>query len=108
MEIFGRACATKAGAELTHPWEDHDVWKVGGKIFAILGDESASLKAAKERQSVLIQDPAIDPAPYLHKAGWIKVQINDQTVDMALDLMDQSYDLVFAGLPKKVRALLES
>jgi predicted DNA-binding protein (MmcQ/YjbR family) len=106
MQIFGDACRAKAGAVLEHPWEDHDVWKVGGKIFAILGDTSASLKATKDRQAVLIQDPDVIPAPYLHKSGWVQVKINDHTIDMALDLMDDSYELVVAGLTKKVRATL--
>ncbi|MCG9894301.1 MAG: MmcQ/YjbR family DNA-binding protein [Fimbriimonadaceae bacterium] len=95
----------------TETWQwDCWVYKVGGKIFAIVdeGDGSVSVKSTVDRQEVLIQDPAISPAPYLARGGWVMVTVgDDDTLTLALELMQESHRLVFAGLPKKVRNALE-
>jgi predicted DNA-binding protein (MmcQ/YjbR family) len=91
------------GAVLDHPW-GVPAFKVGGKLFLILMDSGELMvKSTPERQSVLIQDPSIRVAPYLGKNGWIAVQYSAATHDLATDLIDQSYHLVVASLPRKLR-----
>ena len=76
---------------------------VGGKLFVSLGEESVTVKSTPDRQAVLVQDPAISVAAYVGRFGWVSVELNEETVDMALSLIDDSYEEVFAGLPKRVR-----
>ncbi len=96
----------KPGAAEDSPWEDHIAWKVGGKMFALSGEDSkhVMLKATKERQEQLIMMPHIIMAPYLGHHGWISMEvIDDEAWDLCQELVDDSYDLVVAKLPKKLR-----
>src|SRR5258708_2666635 len=89
-------CLEKEGAVEEYPWE-HVGWKVGGKLFAIGGENSnvVTLKSTPEKQQALIQHPAIGVAAYVGRYGWVTVTIEDSaTLDIALDLVDESYDLV--------------
>ncbi len=61
------------------------------------------LKSTPEHQSVLIHDPSIRVASYLGMYGWIALQYSAETHDLATDLIDQSYQLVVASLPRKLR-----
>lgn len=97
-----RYSLAKPGAVEDHPW-GHSVIKVGGKLFVSLGEESITVKSTPDRQSVLILDPAISVASYVGRFGWVSIEVDEETVDMALSLIDDSYDDVLAGLPKKVR-----
>ena len=91
------------GAQLDHPW-GIPALKVGGKLFLVLMDSGElMLKSTPERQSVLIQDPSIRVAPYLGKYGWIALQYSAETHDLPTDLIDQSYQLVVASLPRNLR-----
>jgi predicted DNA-binding protein (MmcQ/YjbR family) len=96
-------CLAKPGAFEDHPWSE-TVFKVGpkGKIFCTC-DESPGItvKATLERQSVLIQHPNIEVAAYVGRHGWVTVSIPDQdTFDLAIDLIDDSYQMI-APKPKK-------
>ena len=97
-----RHCLAKPGAVEDDPW-GLSVAKVGAKIFVTLYEDSVTVKSSPDRQSVLIQDPAITVAKYVGRFGWVSIELDEDTVDMALSLIDDSYDDVFAGLSKKVR-----
>ncbi len=87
---------TKDGAVEEYPWE-HVGWKVGGKIFVIGGEGSnvVTLKSTPVKQAVLVQHPAICVAAYVGRYGWVKITIEDEeTLDIALELVDESYDAV--------------
>lgn len=91
------------GAVLDYPW-GIPAFKVGGKLFLVIMDSGElMLKSTPERQSVLTQDPSIRVAPYLGKYGWLALQYSAETHDLATDLIDQSYQLVVASLPRKLR-----
>jgi predicted DNA-binding protein (MmcQ/YjbR family) len=87
------------------------VYKVGGKMFAILtADETPqrlSLKGPPERNRELrALYPAITPGYYLNKTHWNTIAI-DGTVEELLvrELIDESYALIVASLPKKLRPI---
>jgi predicted DNA-binding protein (MmcQ/YjbR family) len=85
----------KAGAVEEEPWPDDKAWKVGGKIFCIGGGNGVSVKSTLEKQAALILHPAIKKAPYVGRFGWVMIEIKDKdTLGIALDLIDESYDLV--------------
>jgi predicted DNA-binding protein (MmcQ/YjbR family) len=96
-------CLAKPGAFEDYPWGE-TVWKVGGKMFGAFGSEGLGVKSTLEKQAALIQHPNIEVAAYVGKHGWVTVYVRDEdTLELALELIDESYDLVVAGLPKSKR-----
>ena len=94
-------------------WGNADVWKVGGKVFAICGwndgADAFTFKASEIAYEVLQDQPGIRPAPYLASRGmkWLQVYgapgLNDAELKEHL-LM--SYDMVAAKLTRKLRTEL--
>lgn len=94
-------------------WEDHLLFKVGGKMFAIttLGPVGVrlSIKATDERFYELTEIPGVIPAPYMARNKWIALERWDAIRRSEIEeLICQSYELVKAKLPKKVQAELTS
>jgi predicted DNA-binding protein (MmcQ/YjbR family) len=115
MDLAGlRArCLTKRGASAEHPFGPGAlVVKVGGRIFAIIGEDAEpltiSLKCEPEL-GALLRDAyeAVRPGYHLNKRHWITVTL-DGTVPEPdlLGWIDDSYDLVVAGLPRRARDAL--
>ena len=85
--------------------------KVGGKVFAIIGEESQpptiSLKCEPELVDALRAGyPAVTPGYHLNKRHWNTVIADGSADDKLPDWVDDSYDLVVASLPRRVRAAL--
>jgi predicted DNA-binding protein (MmcQ/YjbR family) len=94
-------------------WGESLVFKVGGKIHAILALRPAEVwlffKASPEKFFELTERPGIVPAPYLARAKWVALETKDALPpgELAL-LLRESYDMVVAKLPKRIReGLLE-
>lgn len=70
--FVNRFCATLPGAEHSDPWGGgHDAWKVGGKLFAVIGatDEAVSMKCRDvEAAELLIELGRAERAPYFHRS----------------------------------------
>ena len=84
------------------------VFKVAGKIFAIAALEPErhvlSIKCAEEKFAEMVECPGVVPAPYLARAKWIAFESEDAIPHQELrGLIRESYDLVFAKLPRRVR-----
>jgi predicted DNA-binding protein (MmcQ/YjbR family) len=108
-----RACLTKPGVTEEFPFgESPSVFKVAGKMFAIssLRDRplTVSLKCEPElAQQLRLTYPAIQPGYHLNKRHWNTITLDGSLSDeMILDMLEDSYDLVVAGLPAKARASL--
>ena len=105
--------AAKPGAWEDEPWEGDVVFKVGpgerGKIFVFLGDGSRiGVKAAATRDEAdewLARYPDDARAsPYIGRSGWNQLKTDGGIPDDELrEAIDRSYELVVAGLPKKLR-----
>lgn len=103
-------CLAKPGATDQHPFgPDTLVVKVAGKVFALLTEEAEppriSLKCDPGWASVLREThPAVRPGYHLNKRHWNTVTL-DGTIaeDEIRDWIDDSYDLVVAGLPRRLR-----
>ncbi|MDQ2838539.1 MAG: MmcQ/YjbR family DNA-binding protein [Actinomycetota bacterium] len=105
----------KPGAWPDSPWgENHDLAKVGNKIFLFpgLGDHGGgagvstitvknTTGAVEELKSRYPE--AAGPAPYLNKQLWVRLVIDQVPDDEVRELIDDSYDLVVATLPKSQR-----
>lgn len=88
-------------------------FKVGGKIFAISAlDDSPLTVSLKCEPELAVQlrnaHPAVTPGYHLNKRHWNTVTLDGTLPDrMVRDLIEDSYDLVVAGLPRRERLLLD-
>jgi predicted DNA-binding protein (MmcQ/YjbR family) len=101
-------CLAKPGAWQDEPWEGDVVAKVGDKIFAFLGNETAiGLKCGDRETADLLLDRyqgAASKMAYIGKHGWNTFSLNGIIPpDEIKDLIDTSYNLVVAKLPKSKR-----
>ena len=101
-------CATLPGAEVSDPWGGgHDAWKVGGKMFAVVGtkDNGVSVKCPNVDTALLLIDMGrAVRAPYFH-ASWVLLTWDVPEAEMA-ERLTTSYTIIRATLPKKVQAPL--
>ena len=106
-----QACLlAKPGAVLEFPFDPvTEVYKVGGKMFALLmpdvGPAWLNLKCQPEKAEVLRHVfPAVRPGYHMHKRHWNTVVLDGSVPDDDLQAMiDDSYALVVAGLPRARR-----
>ena len=101
-------CLAKPGAVPDEPWEGDQVAKVGGKIFAFLGEDSLGVKCGRDAdEAAELRHRYPEHASvmaYIGRHGWNTVTV-DGTVpdDELIELVDASYDAVVAKLPKRLR-----
>jgi len=98
------------GAWADNPFhEDRQLAKVGPKIFCFPGaldDRPAiSVKNTAEAVAELKQRLPVHAgiAPYLNKRLWVRVLLDGLADDEVYELIEDSYDLVVATLPKHLR-----
>ena len=113
LEWLRRYCLSFPHATESIQWGDHLVFKVGGKVFAITAFEPSqnilTIKCAPEKFNDCVERPGIAPAAYLAQAKWISIESEDALPRAELkSMIRESYDLVWAKLPKKARAALEA
>ena len=106
IEAFRDYCLAKPGVSEETPFgPDTLVFKVGGKIFALTDIEtfaSVNLKCDPIRAIQLREDyEAIKPGYHMNKKHWNTVMVNSQVPHpLFIELVDHSYNLVYAGLSK--------
>jgi predicted DNA-binding protein (MmcQ/YjbR family) len=94
-------------------WGNDLVFKIGGKMFAVIGldpasDHRLSLKCTPEKFAELVEQDGIVPAPYVARYHWVALERFNVLGDKELKaLLRQAYDLVFEKLPKKLKVHLE-
>ena len=88
-------------------WGGSDVYKVGGKVFAICGLRGGlSFKVSEIGFEMLTQDGPGRQAPYLAKGSWVIVDLDDLEPDLAPDWIAGAHGLIAAKLTKAARAEL--
>jgi len=108
VDRLREVCLSFPGTTEQIQWGYDLLFKVGGKMFAVTPLEPApvclSFKASPENFAELTERPNIIPAPYLARAQWVALQTGDAlSPDELARLLRESYDLVFAKLPRKTR-----
>jgi len=113
LDDFNAFCRSLPATTHVVQWSDHHVWKVGGKVFAIGGEDDAgsryTFKVSDIGYEVLQAQAGLRPAPYLASRGlkWIqhfaKPGLSDDELQAYIRL---SHALVAQGLSKKKRAEL--
>jgi predicted DNA-binding protein (MmcQ/YjbR family) len=108
-----RSCLDLPGAAEDFPFRpDLSVFKVSGKVFALAPLKDAPLRVSLKCEPALAEQlrdtyPGIRPGYHLNKRHWNTVDLDGSVPDrLVLDMVEDSYDLVVAGLPKRVQAQL--
>lgn len=101
----------KPGAEAGYPFGPGTlVFKVGGKMFALLGEDSRpwtiNLKCDPDDALALrAAYPTIAPGYHMNKRYWNTLKLDGTLPDkLVRELIDESYELVISGLTKVQRA----
>ena len=105
----GKVCLALPAATLDHPFgEHHDAYRVGGKMFAMVGEMGGlSFKVSDIAWEVLIEDGRARPAPYLARSKWVNLERIDAWPDDELaEHLAIAHSIVAAKLTKKARAAL--
>jgi len=105
----GKVCLALPGVTLDDPFgDDHDCYKVGGKMFAMVGGQGGlSFKVSDIAYEVLTEDGRARPAPYLARAKWVHLDDIDAWPDDELtEHLDIAHGIIAAKLTKKARAAL--
>ena len=105
-------CLSLKGAKLSIQWGSDHVYKVGDKMFAVMGPpetkpQTLSFKAAPDSFAILTRQKNIIPAPYLARAQWVNLQRLDALSTKELKAyLERAHAIVASGLTKKKRAEL--
>lgn len=110
LEILRRYLGGKPGAREAFPFgPEYLVFKVGGKMFALVALTEdplrVNLKCDPEKALVLRDAfPCVLPGYHMNKRHWNTVVVAaDLPGDILTMMLDDSYTLVVAGLPRSVR-----
>ncbi len=110
VEELRAYCLNKKGVTESTPFDDVTlVFKVMNKMFALIPlDEEQlkiSLKCDPEKAIQLREQyPEITPAWHFNKKHWNSIMVDGNIeVEKVLESVDHSYDLIVAGLTKKLK-----
>ena len=105
---FNAFCRSLPATTHVVQWGGAQVWKVGGKVFAISGgseeEPTFTFKASDLSFEMLKDQPGLRPAPYLASRGlkWIQHYAKPGLSDSELkDYLRESHRIVAQGLSKK-------
>jgi predicted DNA-binding protein (MmcQ/YjbR family) len=110
LEYYRDYCLAKPSVTEDTPFDpDTLCFRVGDKIFSICtisNFDFINLKCGPERAAELREQfPGITPGYHMNKKTWNSVSVIGNVPDkLILELVDHSYDLILASLPKKVQA----
>lgn len=110
-ELRAYCLSKQAGVEDFPFGEEVAVFKVAGKVFALLpvsGAVSISLKCDPTLAGILREThAAVTPGWHLNKTHWNTVTIDGSIPDSEIqEMIDHSYEQVVKGLTKKAREML--
>ncbi len=111
IEWVRKFCLSLPNATEQIQWEDDLVFKVGGKMFAVValepGPTCMAFKCSPEEFAELIERPGVTPSKYLARAHWVSLESEDALPrDEIRRLLLQAHSLVVAKLPKKLQEKL--
>ena len=109
IEEFREYCISKKGVTESLPFDDTTlVFKVMTKMFALgnlEGPLSVNLKCDPEKAIELREEyEGINPGYHMSKVHWNTIEMDGSVpIKLVTELIDHSYDLVVAGLTKKLK-----
>ena len=110
-KAFEAVCLALPAATLSVQWGGAHVFKVGGKMFAVVGlnhgedgPPAYSFKASDMAFELLIEHGLGRPAPYLQRAKWVRLAGPDALSDDDLKAyLAQAHALVAARLTRALK-----
>ncbi|HEX4301169.1 MAG TPA: MmcQ/YjbR family DNA-binding protein [Rhizomicrobium sp.] len=106
-------CLALPGAERSEPWSDTTVFKIGGKMFAVIVHAAAHkpiglwFKAGEASYDILIQIDGIGPCPYFWRAKWVEMDgLKPLKPNELKAYLTRAHALVAAKLSRKLRKSL--
>lgn len=110
IEEYRSYCIAKKAVTESFPFDNNTlVFKVASKMFALVDVDlftSINLKCDPERAIQLREryDGSIIPGYHMNKQHWNTVLMDGRVGDkLIFELIDHSYDLIVASLPKKLK-----
>jgi len=101
---FDAACRALPGVTMVVQWGADGVYKVGGRIFAVVGPDGVSFKATDIAFEALTQSGRAIPAPYLARAKWVRFDSLAELDDGEMtDWLATAHALVAAKLTRAQR-----
>ena len=113
LETFRAKCLAKKGVTEEMPFGDETlVYKVMGKMFALTGITdfaSVNLKCDPEKAVELREQyEAVQPGYHMNKKHWNTILMDGSISDkLVLEWLEDSYQLVVAGLTKMEKLALD-
>jgi predicted DNA-binding protein (MmcQ/YjbR family) len=87
-------------------WGASDVYKVGGKVFAICGDEGVSFKVTEIGFVALTEAGPGRQAPYCARGQWVNAPLAPTAPSDLRDWLRTAHSLIAAKLTRRARAEL--
>lgn len=104
VAAFNRYIRSLKAATVTEQWDGH-VAKVGGKVFALIGDAGAPIvfKVSELSFDGLTTLEGVEQAAYFAKRAWVRVEKDAALTDAELKAyIKASYDMIVAKLTRKL------
>lgn len=111
IERVREYCMSLPQATESLQWGDDLVFKIGGKMFAVLVLKPApvwlSFKCTPEEFAELTERPGVIPAPYSARYYWVALETEEALGENELRrLVRNSYQQVLETLPRRTRLAL--
>ncbi len=112
IDTLQKYCVKKKGVTESFPFDEETlVFKVGGKMFCLINltpPWSTNLKCDPEKAIELREEyEEIIPGYHMNKKHWNTVDLHGNLKESLIEeLINDSYNLVLAGLPKKTKEKL--
>jgi predicted DNA-binding protein (MmcQ/YjbR family) len=109
IELFRDYCLQKKATSESFPFDQETlVFKVGGKMFALIDlsdSDHANLKCDPEKVVFLREHYlCVKPGYHMNKKHWNTVYFTEEVSDsLYFEWIDDSYNLVVASLPNKLK-----
>jgi predicted DNA-binding protein (MmcQ/YjbR family) len=105
-QIEAAALALPAATKVVQ-WGGADVYKVGGKVFAVWGfEDSLAFKVSPIGFEVLTSGGLARQAPYFSKGGWVVIDPERLDPEDLRNWLATAHSLIAEKLTKKARAEL--
>ena len=111
---FDAFCRGLPAATCVNQWGGSEVYKVGGKIFAIAAafgpgaGPAYTFKASEMAYELLIEQGLARPAPYLARAKWVQLVAQDALGETDLKAyLTEAHRLVAVRLTRAARRALD-
>jgi predicted DNA-binding protein (MmcQ/YjbR family) len=112
VRVLAAYCLAKPGTSDGYPFGPGAlVVKVAGRMFALIADDLEPVRISLKCEPAIAEllrtsHGAVAPGYHLNKRHWITVTLDGSVDDEVTSWIDDSYDLVVDGLPRRERERL--